>query len=391
MDEFKNNKMPKGMIIGAGIGGLTTAIALAQKRIETKVFEQASVLTEIGAGIWVAPNGLKVYEKLELANDIIEAGRTLEKISVVDIKQNPISVIDGEKVRAKHGFKTVAIHRGKLQQVLLSKIPKENLVLGKRFKSYSQASNKVIAEFEDGSRYETDFLIIADGIKSNGRLQLNSDSHLRYSGQSCWRFVTEFEYPKAEDGNMYEIWSNKKGLRVGYSQINSKQVYVFITNYEKAGGKDSYGALKQNLLQLCNDFPEIVKEMIRKTDAEKIIRTDLFDFKPISRWVDRNVALLGDAAHATTPNLGQGACQAIEDAFVIAEQLALNSECDLAFANYQRKRIAKAKFVTTRSWQFCQITNTTGLTKSILKTLLRATPGSINERQLNKIYSLDYE
>jgi 2-polyprenyl-6-methoxyphenol hydroxylase-like FAD-dependent oxidoreductase len=382
--------MKKGIIIGAGIGGLSTAIALAQKGIETIIFEQAPVLNEIGAGIWVAPNGLKIYEKLGISNEITEAGKTLNKISVVDLKQKPISVIEGYKVKEKHRFQTVALHRGVLQKILLSKIQQQKLLLGKRFTSYSQIDKKVIAAFEDGSSYEADFLIIADGIKSNGRLQLNGNTNLRYSGQTCWRFVTEFNYPKNEDGKMYEVWSNKKGLRVGYSQINAKQVYVFITHYEDAGEKDDNETLQLNLLHLCAEFPQIVNEMITNADPKKIIRTDLYDFKTISKWVDGNVALLGDAAHATTPNLGQGACQAIEDAYVISEQLALNKECNLAFVNYQSKRMYKAKYITKTSHQFAQITNTTGITKSILKALLRATPNSISERQLDKIYSIDY-
>jgi 2-polyprenyl-6-methoxyphenol hydroxylase-like FAD-dependent oxidoreductase len=381
--------MKKGIIIGAGIGGLTTAIALAQNGIETIIFEQASVLDEIGAGIWVAPNGLKIYDKLGFSNEIIEAGKTLEKITVADLKQNPISVIQGEKVKSKHRFKTIAIHRGALQKILLGQFPNENLILKKRFRSYSQTSDKVIATFEDGSQFEAGFLIIADGINSNGRLQLQGNNDLRYSGQTCWRFVTEFDYPKAEDGNMYEIWADQKGLRVGYSQINSKEVYVFITDYRKSGGKDSMDTIKQNLLDLCYGFPEMVKEMIKKVKAEKIIRTDLFDFPPNSKWIDGKIALLGDAAHATTPNLGQGACQAIEDAFVISEQMGLNNDCSKAFTAYQQKRMAKAHYITRTSWQFSQLTNTAGLTKSIAKKLVRLTPGFVQQRQLDKIYSID--
>lgn len=381
--------MKTGIIIGAGIGGLTTAIALAQKGIETTIFEQASELGEVGAGIWVAPNGLKVFEKLGLADEIIEAGKPLDMISIVDLQKKPISIIDGNRVKVKHKFKTIAIHRAALQNILLSKIAKEKLLLGKHFEFYTQEQEKVIATFDDGSQHEADFLIVADGIKSIGRLQSNKGSTLRYSGQTCWRFVVDFDYPKAQDGKMYEVWSHKKGLRVGYSQINSRQVYVFITNYQDAGGKDDYKTLHRNLLTLCEEFPAIVKEMISKVKPEKIIRTDLFDFKPISKWVDRNVALLGDAAHAATPNLGQGACQAIEDAYVISEQLALDSECQHAFEKYQLKRMKKAKYITDTSWRFAQVTNTTGITKSILKTLLKVTPSSISERQFDRIYTFD--
>ena len=130
--------------------------------------------------------------------------------------------------------------------------------------------------------------------------------------------------------------------------------------------------------------------MIASVHPKEILRTDLFDFKPISCWVDRRAVLIGDAAHATTPNLGQGACQAIEDAYVIAQQLTSTRDIETAFLEFQQKRIKKAKFITNTSWQFAQMTNTSGLKKSIVKRILRMTPNCINEKQLDKIYSLNY-
>lgn len=197
--------MRKGIIIGAGIGGLTTAIALAKKDISATIYEQAEAIKEVGAGIWVAPNGLKVYEKLEIVQDIIGAGNMLEKISVVDLNNKPISTVDGAKVRAKHKYSTLAIHRAALQKILASFIPEENIVLNKKFKSYRQTEQSVIAEFGDGTVAEADFLINATGIKSIAREQIEPSSALRYSGQTCWRYVTEFDLPKAAEDEMYEI------------------------------------------------------------------------------------------------------------------------------------------------------------------------------------------
>lgn len=292
-------------------------MALAKRGITVEIYEQAPEIKEVGAGIWVAPNGLKVYQELGIAKDIIAAGKLLEKISVVDLKYKPISVIDGKRIEAKHQFKTVAIQRATLQKILASYIHPENINLNKKFKAYQHSDNSIIAAFEDGTTVEADFLIIADGIKSNGRLQIHPHLDLRYSGQTCWRFVSDIDLPRPEEANMYEIWANRKGLRVGYSKINERAVYVFITNFEKAGGKDSLGTVKEYLISLCVDFPDIVKQMIASVHPKEILRTDLFDFKPISWWVDRRAVLIGDAAHATTPNLGQGACQAIEEPMLL--------------------------------------------------------------------------
>ncbi|MCS6832909.1 MAG: FAD-dependent monooxygenase [Flammeovirgaceae bacterium] len=252
----------KGIIIGAGIGGLTTALALLKKGIEVTIYEQASEIREVGAGIWIAPNAMKVLHKLGISDDITKAGKLLKEIHIVDLKGKPISVIEGNKVQRKHGFLTVAIHRSKLQQILISHLPPNKIVLNKKFSMYQQEDNSVTAIFDDGSTVKANFLILADGIKSKGRFQMYPSLNLRYSGQTCWRFITEFELPKTEENNMYEIWSDKKGLRVEYSKISDKQVYAFITNYEKEGGKDDTSNIKNDLLTLCSDFPEVVKELI---------------------------------------------------------------------------------------------------------------------------------
>ena len=382
--------MKKGIIIGAGIGGLTTAIALLKKGIDVSVFEQAKELTDVGAGIWVAPNAMKVFDKLGIAEDLMKAGTTLDKISVVDLNLRPISTINGSDIKSKHQFATLAIHRATLLKILASYIPSDKIITHKKFVSYEQSEHSVTAEFEDGTRVSADFLVCADGIQSKGRLQMQPDQHLRYSGQTCWRFVTDFDLPEAEEKNMYEIWSLKKGLRVGYSKINDREVYVYITNFEKAGGRDHTPTVQQDLLNLCSEFPAAVKELILAANPHRIIRNDLYDFKPINQWTDRKTVLVGDAAHATTPNLGQGACQAIEDAYVLAEQLSTCEDIEKSFKLFQEKRISKATSITNTSWQFAQITNTSGVIKSLIIGFLRMTPNSINHQQLDKIYSLDY-
>lgn len=382
--------MKKGIIIGAGIGGLTTAIALAQKGIDVTVYEQAPEIKAVGAGIWMASNALKIFEKLGFEDEVINSGMELLDINVIDTNNKLISKIDTLRVKQKHKFGTIAIHRSDLHKILASKISKDKLITNKHFTSFIQENGKVKAFFEDGTSVTADFMINADGIKSKAREQLFTPLNLRYSGQTCWRFVTDFQLDKSQKNTMYEIWANSKGLRVGYSQINDKEIYCYITNFVDAGIKDNKDTLTYDLLEMCKEFQPIVKELIRSVDPEKIIRSDISDFKPIKKWVDGNVALLGDAAHATTPNLGQGACQGVEDAFSIAEELSKTDDTSSGFLNYQKNRIEKATFITNTSWQFAQITNTSGFKKEIVKNLIKLTPNFINDRQLDKIYDVDF-
>ena len=180
----------------------------------------------------------------------------------------------------------------------------------------------------------------------------------------------------------------KKGVRIGYSQINANQVYVYITNYEQAGKTDNPLKLLDKLLELCSTFPEIIRDILKATAGKNIIRNDLFDFPPLTSWTMGRMALIGDAAHATTPNLGQGACQAIEDAMVIANELHDNADVYQALKYYEQKRIKKATYITNTSWRFGQVTNTSGILKTVLVSMLRNTPESVNEKQLDKIYNL---
>lgn len=380
--------MKKGVIIGAGIGGLTTGIALKQKGFDVTIFERASELGEVGAGLWVAPNGLKVFKKLGFADEIINAGKELSLITVMDTNNKILSIIRGAEIKARHHYSTVAIHRAVLHQMLIKHFGRENIITNKNFTKYSQDGNKIQAFFEKDASVEADFLIAADGIRSNARRQFLPSVQLRYSGQTCWRFITNYRLPQNEQDKMFEIWAEAKGLRAAYSQINEDQVYCYITNFTQQGNTDNKSTLKNDLLKLCAPFPAIIKEIISSADADKIIHNDLFDFPPIQKWTDKNVVLLGDAAHATTPNLGQGACQAIEDAWFIAEALENSSDAESAFLQYQERRINKTKYITNTSYQIAKITNTSGILKFLVKNAMALTPGFVTNKQLDKIYDI---
>lgn len=380
--------MKKGIIIGAGIGGITTGIALQKKGFEVTIFEHAAELGEVGAGIWVAPNGLKVFEKLGFADEVIQAGRELDLIGVMDTNGKIFSKIISSEIKARHRFSTIAIHRAVLHNILVKHFGKENIITNKHFERFSQEGNKIQAFFSDQSMEESEFLIAADGIKSNARKQFLPSVQLRYSGQTCWRFIANYKLPESESAKMYEIWGNARGLRAAYSQINDDQVYCYITDFRPSGGSDNREHLKTYLLSLCAPFNKIVKEIIHAADQNKIIRNDLFDFSPIGKWTEGKIALLGDAAHATTPNLGQGACQAIEDAWFIGEAMAKNEIIEDAFLQYQRQRINKAKYITDTSYQIAMATNTTGFVKSMIKTAMALTPDFISNMQFDRIYNI---
>lgn len=381
----------KALIVGGGIGGLCAAVALQKKGIEVLVFEQAPELKEVGAGLSIAPNGMQVLKRLELVEEIISKGITIDSASITDSRGKSISTVDNTVFKRKFGYAPVAIHRFTLQHILLKQLPEHQVLAGKKFARYQETENGIEAHFEDGSVYQGDFLIGADGIKSGVRKQLLGEVQLRYSGQTCWRGIAEMTLPTDEKNTFQEIWMNRAGLRSAYVQINDHQVYWYVTICSAPGGHEESDKTKTYLKELTKDVASRIHEVIDHTNDTLIIRNDLNDFLPMETWSKGKVVLIGDAAHATTPNLGQGANQAMESAYYLAECLAGSLGIQAAFLQYQNTRKPKAHLVTKRSWQFGKISNfSSPFMMALVKTLVRYSPKSATLKEFEKIYKLNY-
>ncbi|MGC4020903.1 MAG: FAD-dependent monooxygenase [Cyclobacteriaceae bacterium] len=381
----------KAAIVGAGIGGLTTAIALKQAGIDFEIFESAPEIRPIGAGIVMASNAMQVFQRLGIEKKIISSGLEIENAYGVDQNFKLISGLSvKQKITSLYGIGSYAIHRGRLQKVLLSEIDSSKVKLNRKLITVSQHNQKIELHFEDGSSSEADFVIGADGIKSLVRKNIFGEILLRYSNQTCWRGMTNFSLPENLKNNSYEMWGKQKGLRFGFVPTSENEVYYFTTFFTEANGKDE-GNLKENLLKKYSCFGEVAKQLIESTQEENIIRSDIYDFEPIPKWWEGKVALLGDAAHATTPNLGQGGCQAVEDAYVIAKCLKENSSVEKAFEQYQNIRYKKAVHVVNMSWTFGKMTNISNpILQSLRNGAMRMMPESSAVKQLDKILRLNY-
>lgn len=381
----------KAIIVGGGIGGLTAAIALKQQGIDFEIYEAAPELKPVGAGIVMASNAMQVFQRLGIEKKIAQAGLEVQQAFGVDEKFKVISGLDVKgKVAPRYGIGSYAIHRGRLQQALLSEIESSKVYLNKRLDRVEQTQSKVKVVFMDGSLAEADIVIGADGIKSAVRKSIFGDLPLRYSGQTCWRGMAKFALPDDKKGNSYEMWGPKKGLRFGFVPTAPDEVYFFTTFFTSEGGRDA-GPNQEKLIQLYAPFGALPKQIIEATPEENIIRSDIHDLAPIQQWWKSRVVLLGDAAHATTPNLGQGGCQAVEDAFVMAKCLKENSNHELAFAQFQSTRFVKANYVVNTSWQFGKMTNLGNpISRWLRNSAMRMMPESMAIKTLDKILKLNY-
>lgn len=382
----------KVVIIGGGIGGLCAAIALKQAGIDFEIFEAATELKPIGAGIVLASNAMQVFEKMGIEGKIMEAGHEIENAISVDQSFKPITSLKvKEKVTKKYGIGSYAIHRGVLQKILINELDINKIHLNKRLNSLVQTENKVHLKFEDGTAADADIVIGADGIKSAVRKSIFGEVPLRYSGQTCWRGIVKLSMTPEMKSNSYEIWGNEGGSRFGMVPISENEVYFFTTFLTEAGGKDEPRKVKRKLLSIYSDFGDVAQQIIEARLEENIIRSDIYDFKPIKKWWTGRVVLIGDAAHATTPNLGQGACQAVEDAFVLAECLKENSTHQNAFEQFQNIRFEKAAHVVNMSWTLGSLTNIKNPFLQLIRNgLMRMIPESVSIKQLDKILRINY-
>lgn len=374
-------------IIGAGIGGLTTAIALKQKGFKVEIFEASTAFKKAGSGINLAINAMQVYKKLGIYEQIASLGNYTNVLHITDEKLNKITSVNLQNAEIAYKAKTFAIHRAALHTILVNQLADVNIHLNKKLQSVHQENNKVSIRFEDGTLQTSDILIGADGIHSMVRKSIFSNTKIRIAKQVCWRGIVKIAIPKSYKTELNELWG--KGKRFGFVHINENEVYWYaLANYKKDYQKEYSNT---NLEELFSSFNPLIKKIIVNTNKSYIIFNEMIDLKPISTWYKNNVCLIGDAAHATTPNLGQGACQAIESAYVIAECLATEKNAQKAFKKLEKIRKNTATQIINKSWSIGKMAHLKNNFAIFLRnSIIKLMPKKISEKQSTAVYKLNY-
>lgn len=368
-------------IIGAGIGGLSAALILNRKGCKVTVFESATVIKPLGAGIILASNAMQIYKKYGLHDKLQEAGNRISYMKITDPQLKPLSVVDLTIFEKKYNVSNVAIHRAALQQILIEEVGLENIRLSKHLSIVKKETNYQL-EFEDHLKCYSSAIIGADGIHSTVRDQIFNKGVIRNAGQICWRGITKINLAQKYHHELNESWG--RGRRFGFVRINSEQVYW----YALINNNNGYNT-GTNVMELFENFHPDILNIIAATPTEKVIVNTIIDLKLIPTWQNKNVCLLGDAAHAMTPNLGQGACQAIEDAYVLGECLSKYKGIQESFRRYEQSRIKKAQTLVTISWntgKVAHIENKYGVW--LRNNMMKAMPGILNKRLMEMIFKI---
>lgn len=376
-----------GLIIGGGIAGLTAALALQRRGLAVVVCESAPEIKPLGAGIWMAPNAMQVFHRLGIADKINAAGVPLRNIQVVDAQMRPIMQTDQARVRQRFGYTTTAIRRARLQETLLAELAPGTVQLNKTLTSFTQNEDGVTVTFTDGTTRHAAYLVAADGIHSPVRRQLFPGARFASTGHIVWRGISEVRLQPAFQQSIMEAWAN--GVRFGFSEIADGVVDWFVGEYAPGVPAHPQG-LKAHLLHTFRDFAYPITAILEAADEPRIIRNDITDFDPIPRWSQGKVCLIGDAAHASTPYMGQGGCQAVEDAFALAQCLAQEATVEQAFAAMQRLRRAKALHIVRTSRLMGRVGYLQHAPAALRNFIIRSTPSFIIEQQFRRVYALNF-
>jgi 2-polyprenyl-6-methoxyphenol hydroxylase-like FAD-dependent oxidoreductase len=340
------------LILGGGIGGLSAAIALRTVGFDVEVFEQSPELREAGAGVGLWSNALASLDQLGVGDVLRRSSLPLRVLTGANARGNTLSHVNLDELGPE--FAGAACHvvlRPTLLGALAARLPPASIHTGRRALRIEALPERVRVHFETGAVEEGELLIGADGLHSLARREVAGDTPLRYSGQTCFRGVARMKL--VDTPALREIQG--PGQRGSVCPVDGESVYWWAAHNAEPGALLEPHARQAHLLARYAGWPFGLEAAIAATASEAILQNDLLDRAPIRAYARGRVVLTGDAAHPTTPNLGQGANMAIDDAIVLARALRDEADIAAACARYERERVPRTRQIVERSWSFGQL------------------------------------
>lgn len=370
-------QLKRVIIIGGGIAGLCTAVGLHNAGLEVSVYEKTPVFADLGAGLTLWANAVKAFRTLGFGKELAAE----ERFPGGEICSWQGAVLYRSSVKAleqKLGAPSVAVIRSDLHRMLLSALP-EQTIQAKKFVGFEKEKKRMAVFFADGSVERADLLIGADGIHSSVRQVLFPTVRLRYAGYAAWRGVVTLR--STMPYRTVEFWGG--GTRFGMVPVGGKRIYWYATANVPPGRRLEDKERKIDLGQRFQGWHAPVEWLIEATPANEILYNDIADFDPLPQWSTGAVTLIGDAAHATTPNLGQGACQAVESSVSLVRSLKQENDLGAALARYEVERRSRTAWITTTSRRMGQIGQLENpWLCSLRDALVRLSPPAFFERQV---------
>lgn len=345
-------------IIGAGMGGLTTGIALKKFGHRVTIYEQAEQILPVGAAISLWSNGVKCLNYLGLTEQVAKLGGQMNDLAYIDgLNGEVMTQFSLAPLIEEVGQRPYPVSRAELQNMLMDAFGRQDIQLGKRMVSIEDKGQHVEIGFQDGSTVSAALLIGADGTHSMTRQYvLGKQVERRYAGYVNWNGLVEI----SEDLAPAQQWTTfvGEGKRASLMPVAEHRFYFFFDVPLPAGLENQRSEYKILLKQYFSGWCSQVQRLIDSIDEQKTNRVEIHDIEPFNQFYKGRVVILGDAAHSTTPDIGQGGCQAMEDAVYLARALQINTlGLEDALKRYQNKRNERANELLLRARKRCDVTH----------------------------------
>jgi 2-polyprenyl-6-methoxyphenol hydroxylase-like FAD-dependent oxidoreductase len=330
------------VVVGGGVGGLAVAAGLHRRGWSVRVLEQAPEFTAVGAGIALWPNA---FRALEVIGAEVTGGKLGAVGGLRDWRGRWIIRMEDDPTVAAQAAGAVVAHRAELLSALLAGVPAECRQSGVRVSGVRVEGGRAVVEHDQGE-VAADLVVGADGLRSVVRAALWPDARPpRYSGRTAWRLVLRRPPGLDTAEARAEIWG--PGSLFGMFPLSGDRMYCYGTATVPAGGSapDELAEVRRRFGDWCDPIPAV----LAAARQEEVLRNDIYYLPPLSGYVSGPVALLGDAAHAMTPNLAQGGCQALEDAAVLTLTLDAAPDVATALREYDRLRRPRTRAIARMS------------------------------------------
>ena len=350
MQNFRNQSV---IIIGAGIGGLSAGIALKRLGMRVQVFDRVRELRPVGAGISLWSNGVKVINWLGLETEMAAIGGQMNRMQYRSAIGDSLNQIDLLPLIQTVGQRPYPVARRALQSMLRDAYTGD-LLLDHTCLELQPVGDQVTAIFRNGHQETADFVIVADGVRSQLRSSVLGDvPDPAYVGYVNWNGLV----PRSLIDQDPEEWVIYVGQhqRASLMPVGDEQFYFFFDVPLPIGTPNDPANYRSQLSQYFSGWADPVQQLIQAFDPSQMSRPEIHDFGPIDRLVKGRIAILGDAAHTTCPDLGQGGCQALEDVYVLTQALESSDTIEAALQQYEDRRLDRINSLVLKARQRAQV------------------------------------
>lgn len=339
------------LVVGGGIGGLTAAIALRRRNVQVDLVEIRERFVVYHVGIIIQANTLRAMKAIGMADKIVAAGFPYKGVKICDVNGGETAHVQGPKLAGEDYPSDLGISRPALHRVLSDETYRSgvDVRLGVTFDKIEDRGDRVDVHFTDGQTRSYDLVIGADGLYSNVRAYLFGHGFKpTFTGQGVWRY----NVPRIE-GLDYAAMYIGKYAKAGYVPLSQDTMYILLNTTEPGNPLLPADQLAPLMRERLAEFGGRVAEVRDKyiTDSSLVVYRPLEALLMQRPWHKGRVTIMGDAAHATTPHLGQGAAQAVEDAIVLTEEITSSKDIEAALQSFEERRFERCKFIQESSLQ----------------------------------------